>query len=116
MKAIICVGISASGKSTFAKELVEQGWMDVNRDDLRFEMFCNGTRDWSLYKFTKERENRVTQAQENMVDGASIMGMNVIVSDTNLNDKTRNFWIKRLTDLGYDVELKYFDIDLIEAL
>ncbi len=116
MKAVICVGISASGKSTFAKELVEQGWMDVNRDDLRFEMFCNGVRDWSLYKFTKERENRVTQAQENMVDGASVMGMNAVISDTNINDKTRNFWIKRLTDLGYDVELKYFDIDLIEAL
>ena len=116
MKAIITVGISASGKSTFTQELVKQGWQDVNRDDIRFKLFCNGVRDWNLYKFTKERENRVTREQEVMVDGAWMLGMNVVISDTNINDKTRNFWVNRLTDLDYDVEIKYFDIDLIEAL
>jgi predicted kinase len=116
MKAIITVGISASGKSTFAKEMESQGYMDINRDDIRFDHFCNGVRDWSLYKFNKERENYVTQVQERMVDGASVMGINVIISDTNISDKTRNFLVNRLTNLGYDVEVKYFDIDLIEAL
>jgi predicted kinase len=116
MKAIITVGCSASGKTTFAKELVSQGWMDVNRDDIRFEHYCGGIRDWSLYKFTKERENQVTQVQERMVDGVSTMGLNVIISDTNLNDKTRNFWINRLGSLGYEVEIKYFDVDLMELL
>lgn len=116
MKAIICVGISASGKSTFAKELVNEGWLDVNRDDIRFNCFCDGVRDWDLYKFTKDKENRVTQVQESMVDAAHMVGQNVIISDTNINDKTRNFWINRLTGLGYNVEVKYFDIDLIEAL
>ena len=108
MKAIITVGISASGKSTFTQELVKQGWQDVNRDDIRFKLFCNGVRDWNLYKFTKERENRVTREQEVMVDGAWMLGMNVVISDTNINDKTRNFWVNRLTDLDYDVEIKYF--------
>lgn len=116
MKAIITVGVSASGKSTFAKELVQQGWQDINRDDIRFNLFCNGVQDWNLYKFTKERETRVTLEQEIMLDGAWMLEMNVIISDTNINDKTRNFWIKRLTDLGYDVEVKYLDIDLMEAL
>jgi predicted kinase len=116
MKAIITVGISASGKSTFAKELVGQGWVDVNRDDIRFDLYCGGVRDWSLYKFTKERENQVTFQQEVLVDSASILGYNVVISDTNINDKTRNFWITRLTDAGYEAEVKYFDIDLIEAL
>lgn len=116
MKAILTCGCSASGKTTLAKELVAQGWMDVNRDDIRFEHYCGGVRDWSLYKFTKERENQVTQVQERMVDGASVMGLNVIISDTNLNDKTRNFWINRLESLGYEVEIKYFDVDLMELL
>lgn len=116
MKAIICVGCSASGKSTFAQELVEQGWVDVNRDDIRFDHYCNGVRDWDLYKFSKEKENHVTMVQERMVDAAHVKGHNVIISDTNINDKTRNFWINRLSGLGYDVEVKYFDIDLIEAL
>ena len=34
-KAIITVGISASGKTTFAKTMVEQGWVDINRDWIR---------------------------------------------------------------------------------
>jgi predicted kinase len=116
MKAIVCVGVSASGKSTFAKELVSQGWLDVNRDDLRFDTYCDGVRDWSLYKFTKERENVVTLMQEELASLACFENKNIIISDTNINDKTRNFWIKRLSDLGYEVEVKYFDIDLIEAL
>lgn len=116
MKAIITVGISASGKSTFAKELVKQGWVDVNRDDIRFNHYCNGIRNWGLYKFSKEKEDHVTMVQERMVDAAHAMSQNVIVSDTNINDKTRNFWYNRLSGLGYDVEIKYFDIDLIEAL
>lgn len=116
MQAILTVGISASGKSTFAKDLVSQGWVDVNRDDIRFDTFCNGVRDWKLYKFSKEKENQVTVAQERLVDAAALHGQNVIISDTNINDKTRNFWINRLTGLGYNVQVQYFDIDLIEAL
>lgn len=116
MKAIITVGVSASGKSTFAKELVSRGWVDINRDDIRFNAYCNGVRDWSLYKFSKEKENNVTVQQERMVDAAHIKGQSVIISDTNINDKTRNFWVNRLSDMGYDVEVKYFDVDLIELL
>lgn len=116
MKVIITVGCSSSGKTTFAKTLVEQGWLDVNRDDIRFNKYCNGVRDWKLYKFTKEKENAVTLEQEKMVDYASIIGQNIIISDTNINDKTRNFWVNRLSELGYDVELKYFDVDLMELL
>jgi predicted kinase len=116
MKAIITVGISASGKSTFAKELETMGWYDINRDDIRFNNFCNGVRDWNLYKFTKANENEVTRLQEAYVDWAAMREVNVIISDTNINDKTRNFWINRLTHAGYEVEVKYFDIDLIEAL
>lgn len=116
MKAIITVGCSASGKSTFAKDLIDQGWVDVNRDDIRFDKYCFGVRDWDLYKFSKEKENNVTVQQERMVDAAHIKGQNIIISDTNINDKTRNFWINRLSNMGYDVEVKYFDVDLMELL
>lgn len=116
MKAYVLCGCSASGKTTFAKELAEQGWMDINRDDLRFEHFCNGVRDWSLYKFTKERENTVTQIQEELARVAWFTDTNIIISDTNINDNTRNKWIDYLTQLGYEVEVKYFDVDLMELL
>ncbi len=66
LKAIITVGISASGKTTFAKSLVEQGWVDCNRDWIRFNVVAPGT-DWSTYKFTNKHERDVTQIQEEMV-------------------------------------------------
>ncbi len=113
-KAIITVGISASGKTTFAKTLVEQGWVDINRDWIRFNVVCPGT-DWSNYKFTIKREQDVTVVQEDMVMDAFSKGQNIIISDTNLNPKIRNKWVQSLTDVGYEVEIKDFPITLEEA-
>lgn len=114
LKAYITVGISASGKTTFAKTLVEQGWVDCNRDWIRFNVVSPNT-DWSTYKFTNKREQDVTLVQEEMVMDALEKGKNIIVSDTNLNPKIRNKWITLLTDLGYEVEIKEFPITLEEA-
>ncbi len=42
-RLLLCVGISASGKSTYARDLVERrGWIEVNRDNARFTLFCEG--------------------------------------------------------------------------
>ena len=114
MKAIITVGISASGKSTYAQELVQQGWVEANRDWIRFNVVCPGA-DWSTYKFTKKRENDVTSEQEVIVLSAAEDGKNVIISDTNLNSKTRNKWVEFLKDLGYSVEVMPFPVTLEEA-
>lgn len=113
-KAIITVGISASGKTTFAKTLVEQGWVDINRDWIRFNVVCPGT-DWSNYKFTNKREQDVTVVQEDMVMDAFSKGQNIIISDTNLNPKIRNKWVQTLSDLGFEVEIKDFPVTLEEA-
>ena len=51
MQAIVTVGVSGSGKSTFAKEVEENSngeWVDINRDDVRFDTFCGGVRDWNI--------------------------------------------------------------------
>lgn len=114
MKAIISVGISCSGKTTFAKTLVEEGWVDVNRDWIRFNVVCPGA-DWTNYKFTNKREQEVTSVQEEMVMDALSKEKNVIISDTNLNPKIRNKWISYLTEIGYEVEIKDFPISLEEA-
>lgn len=114
LKAIVTVGISASGKTTFAKTLVEEGWVDVNRDWIRFNVVSPGA-DWTNYKFTNKREQEVTSVQEEMVMDALSKEENVIISDTNLNPKIRNKWISYLTEIGYEVELKEFPISLEEA-
>ena len=118
-KAIITVGISGSGKSTFARELSTINlsdnifWAEINRDNIRFNY---KTPDWTKYKFTKGKENGVTRKQEEMIYRADEHNVNVIISDTNLNPKTRNKWIEMLESLQYEVEIKEFPLTWEEAI
>lgn len=79
-KVIICKGLPASGKTTWAKELQskEPGkWKRVNKDDLR-AMLDNS-------KWTTKNENMVLKIRDDVILLALIEGFNVIVDDTNLN-------------------------------
>lgn len=118
MKAIITVGISGSGKSTFAESLVSSGhdWAESNRDDIRFDTILEAeVRDWSKYKFSKANENRVTQLQKDGWQFCAALGLNLIVSDTNLNKGRREELVRTLEGLGYEVEIKDFPISWEEA-
>lgn len=115
MKAFLTVGISASGKTTWAQELVAQGFRDINRDWIRFNIVKPGS-NWSNYKFNKANENEVTKIQGQMIMESYAAGENVIISDTNLNAGTRQSLINKLRDLGYTVELKTFPVTFETAL
>lgn len=114
MKAIITVGISTSGKSTLAAEMVEQGYTEINRDFIRFNIVKLGA-DWRNYKFSRQNEQLVTDIHGKMIMEAWTRGDNIIVSDTNLHAPTRNRLIGHLRDLGYEVEVKALPIALEEA-
>lgn len=101
MKAVVTVGIPASGKTT--KYLDFEGVV-VNRDDIREDLF-----GWP-YKFSKAKEDKVTSVQMSLLKEASYNGIDVAVTDTNLNPSRRDHLIKLLEDLGYEVEL-----DIIEC-
>jgi predicted kinase len=118
MKAILTVGISASGKTTWAEQYIKdnQGWVNINRDDLRFELYTNGERNWSKYHFKKSREQKITDMVNRKIVDRALKSDNIIISDTNLNETFRSNLIKMLEDLGYQIELKYFPIDFKEAL
>lgn len=111
MKAVITVGIGASGKTYWSSQ---QDAVDINRDWIRFNVIAPGA-NWGTYKFNKHKENEVTKIQEQMVMDAHGNGKDVIISDTNINPNTRNKWIKLLTDLEYEVEIKEFPISLEDA-
>ena len=109
MKAYLTVGVSASGKTSWANELVRQGYRDINRDWIRFNIVKPGA-NWSNYKFNKTNEKEVTEIQGRMIMESYAAGENIIISDTNLNASTRQGLINKLTDLGYAVEIKSFPI------
>lgn len=114
----IYCGVSASGKSTNVEELRALGWkfVELNRDEWRFKLFVEGEPSWSKYKFSKERENIVTDKLNELFDYAVANLLPVIVSNTNLNQKDHNYWKAKAESVGYDFEIKYFPVTLTEAL
>lgn len=115
MKAFLTVGISASGKSTWAQERANShASCDINRDWIRFNIVAPGA-TWATYKFTRGREQEVSKIQEQMIMAAWGMGQDVTISDTNLSPKVRARLTNLLTDIGYEVELKAFPVTFEEA-
>lgn len=109
MKAIVTIGVSASGKSTYAKELVAQGFREINRDYIRFNIVAPG-KDWSNYKFNKANEKQVSEIHSQMIMESWSAGEDIVISDTNLSLGRRTNLIKTLEDLGYEVLIHDFPI------
>lgn len=110
-KLIITVGVSASGKSTWANG--QEGFAIICRDNIRGLLFPEYHN--SEYKMTKAKESKVSEAASNQWLVALHQGRNVIIADTNLNPKYRDLWVQRGEDAGYEVEFKDFPISLEEA-
>lgn len=108
-KAILTVGCSASGKSTYAKELVKEGFIQVERDLIRRCLFPEAffNESWSGYKFNRHKESLVTNEANRLIEKAFNDGRSVVVSDTNINPRFRNRLISFLNSIGFQVEQKF---------
>lgn len=98
---IICRGLPASGKSTWAKAQLEKEpkrWVRVNRDDLRSMLNA------SVY--THDSEEFVREVRNHLIMDALSNGYDVIVDDTNLVPKT----VKKL----HDIAQTFGDVKVIE--
>lgn len=120
-EAIITVGISASGKSWWAAEFCENspGFYIINRDDIRAKILNKKTgKDFSWKNWRWKWEEEVTELQWQFIQecAESPIVRGIIISDTNLNQKRNDSLIEKLTDLGFNVSFKYFEIDLEVAI
>ena len=120
MKAIVTVGISASGKSTFANEwLLEKSCSraEINRDQIRAFIVEDEHRNypftWAKWKWKWEKD--VTAHATKLLERAVNAEYDVICSDTNLSEVHRNKLIEVLKSHGYEVEIKEFPIDIETA-
>ena len=114
---LLTVGLSGSGKTSWSTEFTRnrEDWVDLNRDDIRFALFTKGVRDFSQYKFSKDDEKRVTEVIEERAKWARYNKKSILISDTNLNPKTRAKWLQWAKENDYHYLIKEFPITFDEA-
>jgi len=89
LKITVTKGLSASGKSTFAREYIKKNpeVVEVNRDNLRLVHPL-----WKPHKFNKTVEKDVKAQRDALVSQYLKEGKSVIQTDTNLRDADLVFW------------------------
>ncbi len=110
-RLIICRGLPASGKSTWAKEWVledPEHRVRINQDDIRLML----GKYW-----VPAREPIVGAIQQEAVIAAMNFGVDIVIDNTNLNKKVVDAYIKVAEKFKYTVEYKdFFNISLEECL
>lgn len=108
MKLLMLKGLPASGKTTYAKELVNKGWKRVNKDDLR-SMIDDG--QWS-----KKNEVSIVATQELTVQSLLSNGNNVVIDDTNFFEPHEKRWRELAEKYKATFEVKFFDVPVEECI
>jgi predicted kinase len=116
-KVILMKGLPGSGKSTYAKKIVDQNpeqYKRINRDDLR-AMFDNSFN-------SKSNETFIRGVRDMLILKTLESGKSVIVDDTNLSEKN----LTRITQLVHQhnkaqnenviVEVKHIETSLEECI
>lgn len=120
-KVIICQGLPASGKTTWAKEWVNEDpehRVRFNRDDIRNML----GKYW-----VSSREKLINSIYDNFLDEAMLNGYDIVIDNMNLNERTCkdierivldfNDWIGLSPlEIRYDVEYKKFTDVPLETL
>lgn len=106
MRAILTIGCSGSGKSTWA---MQQDKRIICRDNIRRELIglSIGENLWENYHFDREAE--VNNEVARQIKYVAQNNEDIIIADTNVSPKARNNLTKLLEQHGYQVETKVFD-------
>lgn len=102
-------GLPASGKSTYAKELISKGgWVRVNNDDLR-DTIHGG-------KWTKYNEKLIVKIREYIIEQALARGDSVVVDNLNLHPKHKKLYKELAEKYGAIFDVKSFNTSLEECI
>ena len=106
MKVLMLKGLPASGKSTYAKELVSKNhnWVRVNKDDLR-AMMNNG-------EFSGKLEKQVVKTEREIAENALKIGKSVVIDDTNFNPTHEEFFRQLAKSYKAEFDVEFFNTPL----
>jgi len=109
-EVILCIGIPASGKSTWSRQFVQKNpnWVRVNRDDYRLMLKEAQILD-------NKGEQLVTKLVNDAILAALFAGYSVIVDQTNCREK----YLNQLVDLVVkyaNVSFRVFETSLEKAI
>ncbi len=108
-RLIILVGIPGSGKTTLAEKLVEKGYLSLNADSIRAELYgdaaTQGDPEQVFGIFFKQLEAAMKEEKA------------IVIDNTNSNPKQRKPILDRAKENGYeDVQLWLLDVSLETCL
>ena len=97
-KIIMLKGLPASGKSTWAKEKINENsnYIRINKDDIRESI---------TGKWTAKKEKIVISIRNSLIKTGISLGKNVIIDDTNLNPKHEQSLKTLAQELGVEFEV-----------
>ena len=107
---VICIGVPASGKSTWSKEHIRRNpdWVRINRDDYRLMLKDAQMCDPKI-------ESMISELVTVAIRKSLARKLNVIVDATNLRAKYINEFIDEFKHEA-DIDFRIFDISLAKAI
>lgn len=115
--AVICIGISGSGKTTWVKRFLKNNsnYIRVNRDSLRESITGTYKVDYYKNKNIKFLESLVTNITSEIYTNCVLNDIPIIDDNTNLNLERLQTLIKKLSRANYKIKFRLFDTNLEEA-
>lgn len=115
-KLLILVGISGSGKSTYAKQSCKKdnSFLRINRDDIR-KTLVGDLDNYYQRPDLNSIEREISQIETYMFLKIMNLNKSVIIDNTNLTNKYINRWLELAKDFNLEIKFKFFDCNLLEA-